>query len=260
MLCQDIIDILQQQSPEHCACAWDNVGLLVGTPRKEVDTLYIALDATDEAIAEAIEAGADMLLTHHPMLFQPLKRITMEDFIGRRVIRLIQNDISYYAMHTNFDVRGMAQLAADKMGLEECQVLDVTFQQGEVQEGIGAVGMLPRKMTVEECAGLVKSAFGVDQLKVFGSLEQYIAKAAVCPGSGKSTIEKAIRLGAQALVTGDIDHHAGIDAAAQGLAIIDAGHYGVEKMFIPYMGAYLREHAKGVRVLEQQVKQPFLYC
>ena len=66
--------------------------------------------------------------------------------------------------------------------------------------------------------------------------------------------------GAQVLVTGDIDHHEGIDAAAQGLAIIDAGHYGVEKMFIPYMGTYLREHAPGLQVIEQEVREPFLYC
>lgn len=260
MLCQEIIDILQQQSPERCACGWDNVGLLVGDTQREVNTVYIALDATDGAIDEAIGAGAEMLLTHHPMLFQPIKRVTTEDFIGRRVIRLIQHGISYYAMHTNFDVRGMAQLAASKMGLKECQVLDVTFQQGEMQEGIGAAGMLPREMALAECAELVKYVFDVSQVKVFGSLKEGVRKAAICPGSGKSTVSQAIQLGAQVLVTGDIDHHTGIDAAAQGLAIIDAGHYGVEKMFIPYMGAYLKEHTQGLKVLEQPLKQPFSYC
>ncbi len=260
MLCQEIINILQEQSPESYACSWDNVGLLVGSPQKEVKSIYIALDATDEAIEEAAEAGADLLLTHHPMIFKPLKRVNAEDFIGRRVIRLIQNDISYYAMHTNFDVKGMAQLSGAKMGLRECQVLDVSFQQGDLQEGIGTVGLLPQEMTVAECADLVKSAFGVGQVKVFGPLQKGVAKVAVCPGSGRSVIQEAICAGAQALVTGDIGHHEGIDAAAQGLAIIDAGHYGVEKMFIPYMGAYLRERAPGVQVLEQPKKEPFSYC
>lgn len=69
------------------------------------------MDATDEAIEEAIAKGADMLLTHHPMIFKGMKRVTQEDFIGRRIIRLIQNDMVYYAMHTNFDVMGMADLA-----------------------------------------------------------------------------------------------------------------------------------------------------
>ena len=122
MICQKIIDILQEQSPEQYACAWDNVGLLVGNPKKEVKTIYIALDATEETILEAIEAKADMLLTHHPMIFKGLQKVNTEDFIGRRIIMLIQRDISYYAMHTNFDVKGMAQLGAEQMGLQECQV------------------------------------------------------------------------------------------------------------------------------------------
>ena len=83
MLCQELIGILQEQSPEYYACEWDNVGLLVGDPQKEIKRVYIALDATDEAIAEAVDASADLLLTHHPMIFRAVKRITAGDFIGR---------------------------------------------------------------------------------------------------------------------------------------------------------------------------------
>lgn len=111
MECKKVIEILEKQSPKSYACDWDNVGLLVGREDKEIQKIYIALDATDEAIEEAIANGADMLLTHHPMIFKGMKRVTQEDFIGRRIIRLIQNDMVYYAMHTNFDVMGMADLA-----------------------------------------------------------------------------------------------------------------------------------------------------
>lgn len=258
MICREIIDILQEQSPERYACHWDNVGLLVGNPEKEVNTVYIALDATEETIAEAAEAEADLLLTHHPLIFQGLKKVNTEDFTGRRVITLIQNDISCYAMHTNFDVKGMAQLGAERMGLTDCQVLDVTCQE-EQEEGIGKVGLLPCTMTVAECAGKVKEAFGVELVKIFGRPDDRVAKAAICPGSGKSVIGKAIVAGAQVLITGDIDHHDGIDSAAQGLAIIDAGHYGVEKMFISYMETYLKERTSGIRIIAQPEKQPFLY-
>ncbi|MEH2941663.1 Nif3-like dinuclear metal center hexameric protein [Lachnospiraceae bacterium KK002] len=258
MICREIIDILQEQSPERYACHWDNVGLLVGNPEKEVNTVYIALDATEETIAEAAEAEADLLLTHHPLIFQGLKKVNTEDFTGRRVITLIQNDISCYAMHTNFDVKGMAQLGAERMGLTDCQVLDVTCQE-EQEEGIGKAGLLPCTMTVAECAGKVKEAFGVELVKIFGRPDDRVAKAAICPGSGKSVIGKAIAAGAQVLITGDIDHHDGIDSAAQGLAIIDAGHYGVEKMFISYMETYLKERTSGIRIIAQPEKQPFLY-
>ncbi|MCI9137443.1 MAG: Nif3-like dinuclear metal center hexameric protein [Lachnospiraceae bacterium] len=259
MTCREIIDILQKQSPEHYACAWDNVGLLVGNYEKEVQTIYIALDATEEAIAEAVEEGADMLLTHHPMIFRELKKVNSDDFIGRRVISLIQNDISYYAMHTNFDVKGMAELGAEKMELTKCQVLDVTCREEQGEEGIGKVGMLPCEMTVTECARRVKEVFGVELVKIFGIPDKKVTKAAICPGSGKSVIGKAIEAGAQVLITGDIDHHDGIDGAAQGLALIDAGHYGVEKIFIPYMKQYLEEHTSGIKVTAQPPRQPFLY-
>ncbi len=259
MNCRRIIEILQEQSPEHYACSWDNVGLLVGDYEKEVETIYIALDATDETIQQAAGAGADLLLTHHPMIFKGLKKVNSEDFIGRRVIALIKNDISYYAMHTNFDVKGMAELGAQRMELEQCQVLDVTCWHEQEPAGIGTVGELPCEMTVADCAGKVKEAFGVELVKIYGRPDQKIKRAAICPGSGKSVIGKAIAAGAQALITGDIDHHEGIDSAAQGLAIIDAGHYGVEKMFVSYMQEYLEARTSGIQIIPEPPRQPFVY-
>lgn len=259
MKCSEIISILQEQSPEKFACDWDNVGLLVGDFEQEVKKVYIALDATEETIAEAVKEKADLLVTHHPMIFKGLKKVNSRDFTGKRVIKLIENHISYYAMHTNFDVKGMAELAAQRMSLTECQVLDITFQGEQVLEGIGRVGYLPEEISLEACVRQVKDAFAVDTVKVFGDLAQKVRKAAICPGSGKSVIQHALKAKAQVLITGDIDHHEGIDAASQGLAVIDAGHYGVEKLFIPYIAQYLEEHTEGIEIQKQPVKQPFLF-
>lgn len=259
MTCREIISLLQEQSPEEFACDWDNVGLLVGDFEQEIGKIYVALDATEETIREAVEEKADFLLTHHPMIFRGLKKVNTQDFTGKRVVELIRNHISCYAMHTNFDVKGMAELAAERMRLTECQVLDITCTTQEGAEGIGRVGLLPEEMTLEECIGKVKEAFTVDMVKVFGDLNQKVRKAAVSPGSGKSVIGQALSAGAQVLVTGDIDHHEGIDAAAQGLAVIDAGHYGVEKLFIPYMVQYLKDRTEGIQITGQPVKQPFLF-
>ncbi len=259
MVCREVIDILEEHSPGRYACTWDNVGLLVGDFGQEIKTVYIALDATDEAIEEAAAAGADLLLTHHPLIFQGLKQVNTADFTGRRVIALIKNHISCYAMHTNFDVKGMAELGAGRMGLTGCQVLDVTEWGEQGPSGIGKVGELPCEMTVADCAGKAKEAFGVELVKIFGRPDKKVTRAAICPGSGKSVIGKAVEAGAQVLITGDIGHHEGIDGAAQGLAIIDAGHYGVEKMFIPYMKEFLESHIAGIRVVAQPERQPFVY-
>lgn len=257
MNCREIMQILEEQSPVSYACDWDNVGLLVGDPQKEVKRIYIALDATDQVIEEAAAMEADLLLTHHPMIFRGIKKISADDFTGRRIIKLIQNDMAYYAMHTNFDVMGMADLSAAMLGLEDCRVLDVTCVSEEKEEGIGRVGKLMQPMTLKHCAEFVEAAFSLEQVKVFGEPEKVITKAAVSPGSGKSEIGNAIAAQADVLITGDIDHHDGIDAVAQGLCIIDAGHYGLEHIFVNYMKDYLEKRCSGIEVSVQQLTFPF---
>ena len=257
MLCSEITKKIEERYPKQYAMEWDNVGLLVGRTDKEVQKIYIALDATDEVIEDATAWGADMILTHHPMIFKGMKRITDQDFIGRRVLKLIQNDVAYYAMHTNYDVKGMAQLAGEYLEMEEQEVLEVTSVEDGEAEGIGRVGMLKTEMTLAECCQFVKKALGLPNVKVFGDLNKSVKRAAVSPGSGKSVVSCALKKGADVLITGDIDHHEGIDAVAQGTAIIDAGHYGLEHIFIKDMTEYLRDNLSEVKVEKVAISHPF---
>lgn len=254
MKCYDIIEKLESLSPTAFAEEWDNVGLLAGRRDKEVKTVYIALDATDEVIQDAVRLGADLLLTHHPLIFRKLDRVNTDDFIGRRVCELIRNDISYYAMHTNFDVMGMADAAADRLSLCDRQVLNVTHEG----EGCGRVGKLTRRMSVAELAALVKEKFHVPNVRVFGDLGDIVETAAVMPGSGGSYIRDALNAGADVMITGDVDHHEGIDAVAQGMAVIDAGHYGIEKLFIPYMEAFINRELPALRIYKAEIREPFI--
>lgn len=255
MLCREIIDVIERTYPKHAALEWDNVGLLVGRTEKEVKKIYVALDVTEEVIDAAIETGADMLVTHHPLIFSPLKKITDEHFIGSRVVKLLQHDISYYAMHTNYDVLGMAGLSGNILGLRDVEVLDETDLENS--EGIGRVGSLAEEMTLKECCEFVKKAFHLSTVKLFGEQEKKVTRAAISPGSGKSVIRVALQKGAEVLITGDIGHHEGIDAVAQGLAIIDAGHYGLEYIFIEDMAVFLKENVKDVVVEKAEIVHPF---
>lgn len=258
MKCSDFIQILRQQSDESYACSWDNVGLLVGNSEKDIKKVYIALDATDDVVEEAAAEKADLLLTHHPLIFQGMMRITEQDFIGRRVIALIRADMCYYAMHTNFDVMGMAELAASRIRLKASAPLEVTCVEDDgTAQGIGRVGKLERDMRLSECCALVKSAFELQHVKVFGNPDQTVRCAAICPGAGKSDVKHALQAGADVYITGDIDHHTGIDAAACGMAVIDAGHYGIEHIFIAYMAQYLREHVPELEIVMQGRTEPF---
>lgn len=257
MLCRDIIQIIEEVYPREAALEFDNVGLLAGRSDREVRKVYVALDATDEVIENALNAGAEMLVTHHPLIFSPMKKITDEDFIGRRLVKIIREDLSYYAMHTNYDVLGMADLAGKILGLRDPEVLDETMKVNGETEGIGRVGSLERKMTLEECSAFVKHKLKLDHVKVFGNMERDVTRIAVAPGSGKSEISSALNKNADVLVTGDIGHHEGIDAVERGLAVIDAGHYGTEYIFIEDMKAFLKKNIPGISVVAAPVIHPF---
>lgn len=253
------IELLEHTYPFSMAEDWDNPGLQVGRRDREVKKVYIGLDATDQVIDEAISFGADLLLTHHPLLMSPLRQVNSDTFIGKRVMKLIRHDISCYAIHTNHDVVTMGALAARVLNLTEARVLEVT-KGPEItgkEEGIGRVGKLNAGQTLEECAHRVKKAFGLDSVKIFGDPQTFILTAAISPGSGKSMIGPALQSNAQVLITGDIGHHEGIDAAAQGLCIIDAGHYGLEHIFIEQMAGFLKTAEPDLKIRKETIKNPF---
>lgn len=259
MICKEIIEVIEQKYSRKYAMGWDNVGLLCGRYDKEVNTIYVALDATDEVIDKAIANGADMIVTHHPLIMSGLKKITDDDFVGKRLMKMIRSDISYYAMHTNYDVLGMAELAGDILELLDAQVLEVTEENEEGKpEGIGRIANLKNPVTLLECCESVKKAFSLKHVKVFGNLDKVVTRMAICPGSGKSFVNTAIAKGADVYVTGDIGHHDGIDAVANNLAIIDAGHYGIEHIFIKDMEKYLKNNLTDMEIMTEEIIHPFV--
>lgn len=258
MKCDELIKVLENEFPTSCAMAWDNVGLLVGSRDKEAAHIFVALDITEETIREAVKADADVIISHHPMIFSGIKQVTQDTVTGRKIIELIKQDISCIAMHTNFDVRGMAALNAKGFGLHDTQVLMITREdENGKPEGIGSVGLLEEPMTLAKTGEFVRKRLGVEAVRVYGNCPGEIRRLAVCGGSGKSAVPYALAAHAQVLVTGDIDYHTAIDAAADGLCIIDAGHYGTEMVFIPYMEKKLKELFPQLTVSSAAICQPF---
>ncbi|CUX49797.1 Nif3-like dinuclear metal center hexameric protein [Clostridium sp. C105KSO13] len=257
MLCKEIVKVIEAAYPKSAALDFDNVGLLAGRSTQEIHCIYVALDATSQTIEHAKAAGADMLITHHPLIFSPMKNVTDEDFVGRRVVNLIQSNISYYAMHTNYDVLGMAKLSGKILKLQNSEVLDITAEEDGNPEGIGRIGALKHTMTLKECCVYVKNRLKLDSVKVFGDMDKKVTRLAFSPGSGKSAIEPALNKKADVLVTGDIGHHDGLDALEQGLSVIDAGHYGTEYIFIEDMKEFLQKKLTGLQVITAPIIHPF---
>ena len=281
MTIEELLGILDELAPRTEQLGWDNSGLLIGHRDREVRKIYLAVDATEEVIRHAREFGADVLLTHHPLIFTKLSRVSDEDFVGRRVLELAEAGIALIAMHTNFDIHGMREAIDTKLGLHAtgmagsagtCDALAGSAGACDASVGsagacgvevlddedrIGSIAELRKAVRLDDYAKFVRDAFGLEGVRVFGDGTTSIRRVAVCGGSGKSEIETAIRKGADLLVTGDIDHHSGLDALEQGLCIIDAGHYGLEHVFMDYMRAYLKENAPGIASEMEPLKEAF---
>ncbi len=252
MKCKDLIAKLEELTPAMYAMEWDNSGLLVGDEEQEVSKVLLSVDVTDEVIEEAILQGADMILAHHPLIFSKINKVVATDFLGKRIIKMIQNNICCYCMHTNFDVMGMADAAADELGLLHSEVLMVTYEDDISKEGIGRYGFLKDICSLQELAGKVKEKFALENVTVYGDRNTEVAKVAISTGSGKSVVKNALRTDCDVIITGDIDYHTALDSIAQGLCIIDAGHFGLEKIFITYLQEYLQREAPGVSAVKSK--------
>ena len=257
MTVSDIIRKTEELYPPHLAEEWDNVGLLVGDRDKEVRKVLIALDASDQAVERAVSEKADLILTHHPLIFKPLKRVTADDRIGRRILKMAAAGISYYAMHTNFDIAGMAALNEGELGLIGTAPLAVTGRTEEEDYGFGRIGHLKEAVTVRQYASYVKEVYDLPDVRIYGDPEKKISRVAVCSGSGRSFVGEALRNGAEVYVTGDIDYHTAIDAVSDGLILLDAGHYGTEFGYIAHMAGKIAEWFPEIEVICEPIAQPY---
>ena len=256
MIFNDVLGKLENLAPFKYALSKDNTGFQLGRYDKEIKKVCLATDVTDDVIEQAVSGGADLILTHHSLIYSPLAQILDDDITGQRVIKLIRSDINYMSMHTNFDVKVMADYAADILGLEERQVFYPTYDE-DGNEGIGRYGILPGKMKLCECSEHVKSRFNLDSVRVFGLNTAVVNTAAICPGSSSDILQYAIKAKVDVLITGDIKHSMALEALAHGINLIDAGHYGTEKIFVPYMKEYFMRELPEVEVLVAVESNPF---
>lgn len=250
-----LYELLQSYFPNEAAMSWDNVGLLCGRMDKEIKKIYLALDATTDVIEDAVSQGADLLLTHHPLIFSGIKRIEEKDFLGERLLTLIENHVACYAMHTNYDVKRMADIAAERIELKNVQVLEPTSPDGS--EGIGYTGDLADPMSLRDLALKIKDRFAIPDVRIYGDPNRSIRRVSVCPGSAKGMEDYALRQGGDVLVGGDFGHHEGLDCMEKGIAVIDAGHYGLEHVFMEDMAEFLNAHCPDVTVIQAKKSYPF---
>lgn len=246
MRCRDVVEVLDDLSPQKYACNWDNVGLLVGRKNSKVQKILVSLDASKKVVDYAVQQKVDMLITHHPMIFSSVKQVNEEDITGEKILTLAENGICYYAMHTNFDaVGGMAELAAGPQYMNLSELAPIELCECDGINGMGRYGKLPEPMTATGVAEYVKEKFHLDFVMLYqgeNQKEKIFDKVAIMPGSGKSEMEMVHKQGYELYITGDYGHHGGQDALDMGMTVIDATHYGLEHIFTDYIVSYLQQH------------------
>ena len=257
MKVKDVIAVIEDFAPLSLQEKWDNSGLCVGSAEDSVSSVLLGLDCTPELVDEAISCGADMIVTHHPLIFSGLKRISPEDKVGEAVIKAVKAGISIYAAHTSADkvIAGVSGAMAAKLGLENVRILD---EDGD-GTGLGVVGDLPESLTAEDAAALVKEKFGLKMMKASRPVEGRISRVAMCGGSGGSLIGAAMKSGAQLYISGDISYHNFF--TADGFMIMDIGHYESEIEIVDILFSLIKKNFPtfAVRITQNIYSNPIFY-
>lgn len=254
--CRDVADYIENLCPVELACNWDNVGLLVGDMDKEVKTILVALDVDEQIVAEAKEFGADMIISHHPVMFHPLNRMTQSDPQQRAIRLMCKYDICHYAAHTNMDCAkgGLNDYLAKKLELKGASVFEPTVQNA----GFGRMAKLEVEKTLENMLLLCKKKLNLSDVRYVGDLTRKISTVVVNSGSGSDCLAKCIAEGVDLLITGDLKYNVARDAYENGVAVIDAGHYGTEIIFTELVSDYLKKGIADVQINISKSNKPVI--
>ena len=254
---KDVIAVIEEFAPLALQEKWDNSGLCIGSPDDKVSSVLLGLDCTPELVDEAIACGADMIVTHHPLIFSGLKKISAEDLVGEAVVKAIRAGISVYAAHTSADkvIAGVSGAMAARLGLKDVRILD---EDGE-GTGLGVVGNLPEPMTAQDALELVKERFALKVVKSSKPVGCKIERVAMCGGSGGSLIGAARAAGAQLYISGDISYHNFF--TPEGFMIMDIGHYESEIEIVDILFSLIKKNFPtfAVRITQNMQSNPIYY-
>ena len=243
----DILTYLNTVAPPYMQYEWDNNGLLCGSSSKEVKKILVALDPFEVVCREAAELGADLLITHHPLIFSAPKAISDESDMGRAIMTLIQNGITAVNAHTNLDCApgGINDTLAAVLGLENIEIIDPKGE--EPKYGLLRMGNVPTQ-PLADFLPQVKEKLGCQGLR-YVDAGKSVSRVAVGGGSCAGEMEEAIAAGCDTFVTADVKYNSFRDAFSSGLNLIDAGHFHTENPVCAVLAEKMQEKFPEIQVV-----------
>jgi len=240
---QSVCDFLEAFAPTCLAEDWDNVGLLVGDRTREVRRVMTCLTVTPASVAEAVAEKADLIVTHHPLPFRPVARLTADTTQGRMLLQLIEAGIAVYSPHTAFDsaAQGINQQLAEGLGLTQILPLvvastagqsagkDASGETSESPIGAGRFGQLASETTLAQLVEQVKRFLAIDHLQIVGSMDQPVRKVAVACGAAGEFLAVAQKQGCDTMLLGETNFHTCLEAEASGVSLLLTGHFASER-------------------------------
>ncbi len=266
MTMSELIAEIEVIAPRELEEEWDNCGMQINMGNQEIDKVLVALEITKSVIAEATMKGIDFIITHHPLLFRPIDVVDNNSITGNYIIDLIKAGISVYSAHTTFDgaFGGNNEYLADLLGLSRIRRIKNKRRppnKGDYREfSDGRMGNFSEPITMETACRLVEDALGIKgDLRTVGDPNKIISTVGLCTGAGGDAMDSAIRNGCDLFITGDVKHHDAQKAREKGICLIDAGHYGTEKIFAENFADKLRKNVGSkIQVIESEINtNPF---
>lgn len=244
--CSHIINIMNEYANVDLAEDWDNVGLIIGDENSNVKKILVTLDIDDDVIEEAISKKCNMIISHHPLIFKGIKNINTTTILGKRIIKLIKNNINVYSAHTNLDIakNGTNDTFAKLLNLKN--IINFFPSNNSYEFGLGRIGELEQEVLFENVIKKVKDILNLSNLVFCGDLNNKIKKIAICTGAGGEIdfIFNAIKQKCDLYITGDVKYHNAQFAKDNDLCIIDATHYASEVIIVPVICDYINNCSK----------------
>lgn len=245
---KDVIKAMEEIAPPEFALQGDRIGLQVGDKERKAEVILLSLDVTEKVVKEAKEKKADLIISHHPLIYHPLTRITFQEWPSGVLRELIKNDISLYVAHTNLDTApggvNDALLKTLKKFLRITKEKPLHLSSEKNFQPPGWLIFLEKEETLIEIAEKVKKALSCTSMRISGKKDKKITRIALCAGSGKGLIYPARDKKAQLLITGELSYHSLIEANFLGLSVIEAGHYETEVVVLPLLRENLEKRLR----------------
>ena len=260
MKIKEVVNALERFAPLPLQEDYDNAGLQVGLTEAEVSGALLCLDVTEEVIDEALEKGCNLVVSHHPLIFRPLRRVAGENQVQRCVIKALRHGVVIVSMHTNIDnaVGGVNYKIAEKMGLHNVELL-APKNVMDINGGSGVVGCLEQPMSAMDFVQMLKERFGVECVQANQLLQRDIRRVALCGGAGSFLLNDALVQNADAFVTGEMHYHEFFGYEQQ-IQICVIGHYQSEQFTNEIFKSIIEEQCAGVRcVLTATHTNPIIY-